>query len=158
MSPGVSYVKQHRRLALGVVVLGLLLVFGKYVFWSVALLVMMVVAGSKQHQLQQLESPDHVVAAVLVEVDPGLSIEPSFERLYLVQPTKSSNKQLLLLEGFHFEGLAISWKAPGLVEIEYSSGCISKFVNHATLLIRGEPYNVEARLKGPEDNAAHACY
>jgi len=148
------------RIAIAVVAMGVLVVFVKYILpaFLFAVFALMVLSHRPvRKQLQRVESPDHVAAAILIEETPGFSIESAGYRVYVAPATSTAEPKKPILEGSNFKDLKIAWLAPNLLQISYSVGCIGAFRNHSSVTLAGQPYAVEVRLKAPDDTTPRRC-
>jgi len=114
-----------------------------------------VVFASASIEVQRMESPDHEVQVVLVESNPG-ALEPPAYEVYL---TKTGSKELgnTVLGAIGKNDLKFRWISARLLEISYSEACLVSFRNHweNTVVPYGGDYDVEIRLKPPEDDVPH---
>ena len=87
-------------------------------------------ASPTRKEIARVPSPDHMVDAVLVEVEPDALAEtvPVSSFVYIV-PTGSSQLDDPVFNGDHFEGLKLAWKRPKFLEIEFKKGRVYHFTN-----------------------------
>jgi hypothetical protein len=121
--------------------------------------------GNKTKQLEQVESPDHMTKAILVETTPSLSIDSRGFDVYVSRIGVREHERKPIMEGGGFEDLKLTWLAPRVLQISYSRGCIGLFRNTWLAMEKngypylqdGHPYSVEVRLKAPSDLTPHTC-
>jgi len=114
------------------------------------------VFASTSTEVKRVESPDHEVEVVVVESNPG-ALEPFAYGVYLTKPgSKTLGNSVLGAIGKN--DLNFRWVSPRLLEISYSDACIVSFRNHweNTVLPYGSAYDVEIRLKPPQDAIPHS--
>lgn len=147
----------HRRAAIGVI-FALCAVF--LVLWVLPSLLFGVVMFSQRATIREVErstSPDHLLDAVVVESQPGFSIETYSYRIYIAR-AKSRILGAPILEATNLEGLNVNWASPRLLDLSYSSACIATFRNHWSSINVGHGnYDVEIRLKPPEGAKRPPC-
>jgi len=106
-------------------------------------------------ELEHLESPDREVVAIVVQSNPGAT-EPYGYTVYLVRKgSRDLGKPVLDASG---SAPKLNWTSPRLLEISYSDMCIGAFQNHwNSMELQNGLYDVEIRLKPPEDATPHRC-
>jgi hypothetical protein len=126
-----------------------------YVLPSVLFAVSMVSSRPLVKEIQRVESPDHEVEVVVVESNPGAT-EPYGYAVYLVRHgSRDLGKPVLDASG---SAPKLNWISPRLLEISYSDICIGAFQNHwNSMELQNGLYDVEIRLKPPEDVTPHRC-
>jgi hypothetical protein len=111
--------------------------------------------SAETQELEHLESPDGEVVAIVVQTNPGAT-EAYGYTVYLV---KHGSRDLgrPVLDGSG-SGPKLKWISPRLLEISYSDMCIGAFQNHwNSMELQNGLYDVEIRLKPPEDATPHRC-
>jgi hypothetical protein len=106
-------------------------------------------------ELDHLESPDGEVVAIVVQSNPGAT-EPYGYTVYLVRHgSHDLGRPVLDASG---SAPKLKWISPRLLEISYSDMCIGSFQNHwNSMELQNGLYDVEIRLKPPEDATPHRC-
>jgi hypothetical protein len=108
-----------------------------------------------RNEIARVPSPDHVVDAVFVEVEPdmlGATVPDSFF-VYIV-PTGASQFDDPVLNGDHFEGLKLAWKRPKYLEIEFEKARIFHFTNFWwSKEVQDFHYEVEVSLRPTHERA-----
>jgi len=113
------------------------------------------VLASTSTEVERVESPDHIVEAVVVEGNAG-ALEPPTYDVYLTKPgSKEFGNSVLGAIGKN--DLKLRWISARLLEISYSDACIVSFRNHweNTVSPNGGDYDIEIRLKPPQDEVPH---
>ena len=155
-----------RRIVAWVSIAVILAAFALYVLPSLIFSTSILSGGVTTRQLEQLESQDHFVQAVLVQTIPSFSIEPYGFHLYIERANARGITGKPVMEGIELRDLNLTWLAPKVLQISYSSGCIGLFRNnwlavnpdgHPYFDRDGHPYSIEVRLKPPSDIAPHTC-
>jgi hypothetical protein len=126
-----------------------------YVVRPVVLIAGLSAYSAATQELEHLESSDGEVVAIVVQSNPGAT-EPYGYTVYLVRHgSRDLGKPVLDASG---SAPKLNWISPRLLAISYSDMCIGAFRNHwnSTELQNGL-YDVEIRLKPPEDATPHRC-
>jgi hypothetical protein len=157
MSDRVWRLFSYRR---AVIAAGVALCVALFIFFVLPLLlfaVMSLSARTTAVEIQRSRSPDGLLDAVVVQSQPGFSIEPDSYRIYLAR-SGSDTLDNPVLVATDLEGLKMQWAAPHLLELSYSSACIASFRNHwANMAFRNGDYYVEVRLESPEGASRNPC-
>jgi len=83
----------------------------------------------ERREMQRVRSPDDQVDAVLVRINGGATTALTWN-LYLVPAgAKAEGRESFNADRMSGDSLAVSWKAPGVLEIAYPSGTIHHFTN-----------------------------
>lgn len=145
------------RVSIGLIIAAAAVLTSIYVLPSLVFAVLMLSHRSVLTEVRRVESPDHLLDSVVVQDQPGFSIEPDTYRVY-VTPVGSKRLRNPVLEEDGAKNLKVTWLAPKLLEISYTDGCIDTFHNHwsSTDLQNGN-YDVEIRLKIPGDATPRRC-
>jgi hypothetical protein len=107
--------------------------------------------ASTSTEVERVESPGHELEVVVVESNHSALEPPAFD-VYLTKPGSNRlGKSVLGTIGKN--DLKFRWISARLLEISYSDACIVSFRNHweNTVLPSGGDYDVEIRLKPPQD-------
>lgn len=89
-----------------------------------------------------------------METNPG-ALEPFDYKVYLA---KFGSRSLgnPVLDAFGKNDLKLKWISPNLLEISYLDACIGSFHNHwGSMELQNGNYDVEIRLKPPQDSVPH---
>ena len=126
-----------------------------YVVRPLIVVIAILIHRAGTEELERLESPDHAIVAVAVQSDAGAT-EPFGYDVYLAKNGSSNLGDRV----FEASGGAIKlkWVSSKLLEISYTDDCIGFFHNHwSTQKLEAGHYDVEIRLKPPEDSKHHDC-
>ena len=131
--------------------------FVVFVLPSVLFMLLTLSSPSVVTETQRSESPDRLLDSVVMQTQPGFSIEPYFGRVY-VAPASSHRLGDPILEIENAKNLKTVWLAPKLLEVSYTDGCIATFHSHwPSMKVQNGLQNVEVRLKPPDDLTPRRC-
>jgi hypothetical protein len=128
-----------------------------YVLPSVLLTVGMLSYRSVVTEIQRVESPDQLLDSVVMQTQPGFSIESDDYRVYItLAGSHRFGDPVLELEGA--KNLKVTWLAPKLLQLSYTDGCVDTFHNDwSSMKTQNGLDKVEVRLKPPDDATPHHC-
>jgi hypothetical protein len=109
--------------------------------------------GPMKKELQRIQSPDHLVDAVVAEVETDATVATP----YLVFIVPAGSKDLdgePVMRGDKFDDLKITWASVRLLDISFSKGRIFNFTNFwESRAVQDFRYVVEVRLKMAGDRS-----
>ena len=128
-----------------------------YIVPSVIFLVLILSHGSKVTEFQRAKSPDQLLDSVVMEIQPGFSIESHGYRVYITT-AGSNHLENPVLEAENVKNLKVTWLAPKLLQISYTDGCIDTFRNHwSNGKVNNGLDNVEVRIRLPDNATPRRC-
>jgi hypothetical protein len=157
MSNRIQRLFSYRRAVIGAAVAVCVGLFCIYVLPMLLFVVMAFSARTTTTEIQRSGSPDRMLDAVMVRSQPGFSIEPDSYEIYLARSgSQTLGKPVLIATDL--EGLKMHWAAPGLLELSYSSACITSFRNHwANTTFRNGSDGIEIRLEPLQGAPLYPC-